>query len=220
LEEVKKKPTKADYEKYLQIMKQPTWPHEEIGFLNEYDFGITIFEVAGNYGIKNCIDEILVSAKFEHLYTFSFKEYKEGDLLAVMFGKKWGMIRIGDENKWVLEPVYDYIGFPNAITFVKKDNKYGVINLNWMEFIIPIGLDFVTSENGLMFCNGISTYGKGGKEGVIMDNGEFTEAIFDEIEVPEMGQLIQVRIGEEWGGIDNKGLFTDDLDEAYYYTFD
>jgi hypothetical protein len=32
------------------------------------------------------------------------------------------MIRIGDEYKWVLEPVYDYIGFPNAITFVKKDN--------------------------------------------------------------------------------------------------
>jgi hypothetical protein len=59
-----------------------------IGFLNEYDFGITIFEVAGNYGIKNCIDKILVSAKFEHLWTFSFKEYKERDLLAVMYGKK------------------------------------------------------------------------------------------------------------------------------------
>ena len=137
-----------------------------------------------------------------------------------MYEKKWGMIRIGNENEWVMEPVYDYIGFPNSITFVQKENKYGVINLTTQEFILPLELEFVSSENGFMFCNGISTYGKDGKEGVIMDNGEFTEAIFDETGVPEMGENFQVRIGEEWGFINEKGLFTHDEDESYYYTCD
>lgn len=220
MEEVKKQPTKVDYEKYLQIMKQSSWADGDMDFMNKYNFGTVVFEESGNYGLKNCIGDILVSAGYEDFLTLSDEDYKEGNLLAVMYENKWGMIRIGNENEWVMEPVYDYISFPNSITFVQKENKYGVINLTTQEFILPLELEFVSSQNGFMFCNGISTYGKDRKEGVIMDNGEFTEAIFDETGIPEMGENFQVRIGEEWGFINEEGEFTTDEDEAYYYTCD
>ena len=77
MEEVKKQPTKVDYEKYLQIMKQSSWADGDMDFMNKYKFGTVVFEESGNYGLKNCIGDILVSAGYEVFLTLSDEDYKE-----------------------------------------------------------------------------------------------------------------------------------------------
>ena len=215
----RKIPTKSDYNKYLEISNESNWTDENIDFVNQFDFDTKTFEENGQTGLKNCINEIIIPAKYEDFLILSQHVYKTGSKVATMSKGKWGILTIGNE-KWILKPEYDYVGFPNNIIYVVKDEKYGIVNLSTNEFVLPPELEFVSSENGFMFCNGIATYGKNGKEGVMMDNGEFTEAIFDETGVPEMGEYFQVRIGDQWGFINENGEFTSDEDEAYYYACD
>ena len=212
-----KTPTIVEYKKFKEINNKDRMTDDDIDFLNTYNWNTDTFEENGAYGLKNCIGEVLVPPIFEDYLLLSYHDYKKGSKVVVMKNSKWGLIKIGEENKWILEPEFDYIGYPNNITYVVKDKKYGVINLYEGNFLLPLELDFVTTENGIMFCNGISAYGKNDKQGVIMSNGELTEAIFDEVDAPEMGESIKVRIGDQWGFINENGQFTQDEDEAYYF---
>ncbi len=50
---------------------------------------------------------------------------------------------------------------------------------------------------------------------MMREDGEHTEAIFDEVEL-DLEQAVKVRIGESWGCINEEGQFTEDGDEACY----
>ena len=73
-----------------------------------------------------------------------------------------------------------------------------------------------SNEGGILFTNGITVFEKNGKSGVLNEYGEYTDAIFDEVDMPEMGQSIKVRIGDKWGYIAEDGSFTTDEDDAYF----
>ena len=66
------------------------------------------------------------------------------------------------------------------------------------------------------YCNGIGTFEINGKWGVMREDGEHTEAIFDEVET-DFDVAVKVRIGEVWGWINEEGQFTKDGDEACYW---
>ena len=116
-------------QKFKEINNKDHMTDDDIDFLNTYNWNSDTFEENGAYGLKNCIGEVLVPPIFEDYLLLSYHDYKKGSKVVVMKNSKWGLIKIGEENKWILEPEFDYIGYPNNITYVVKDKKYGVINL-------------------------------------------------------------------------------------------
>lgn len=215
---VKRKPSQKEYEKYKAIMEKGDWSDDDMKFLDQINISSEVFEENGHQGLKNCLGEILIEAKYQDFMTMSSHDLEKGDRVTTMQNGKWGVLRVDTNEQWLAEPIYDFIGYPNRITFVVKEGVYGVLDLEAKKFIIPLHCDFVSSDNGFMFCNGIAQFGIDGKIGVMMDNGEHTEAIFDEVEAFEMEQDVKVRIGEDWGVINEQGKFETDSDQAHYFT--
>lgn len=219
-EKVKRKPSKKEYEKYNAILEQGDWSEDDIKFLDQIDISSDVFEENGNHGLKNCLGEVLIKSQYQDFMTLSSYDIKKGDRVTAMQNGKWGVLRVNTDEEWLAEPIYDFIGYPNRITFVVKEGVYGVMDLEDKKFIIPLHCESVSSDNGFLFCNGIAQFGIEGKIGVIRENGEFTEALFDEVEAIEVGEQVKVRIGEEWGVINKEGKFDTNEDEAYYFMCD
>ena len=211
------KPTLEQFDKMLNITN---YTDDEIDFLNSYNWSNEVFEVNGKFGVVNCVKEQMVAPNFEDFMLLSGKPLKLGDRVVAMQNKKWGILRIdGGNGIWELKPEFDFITCPNHFVACRKESKWGVLNTTTNEWLLPIELDEITLNDGFLFSNGVAFYGKDGKEGVILSTGEFTTAIFDEIEY-DIDQFIKVRIGEVWGYIDEKGLFTEDEDQAYFMDVD
>jgi hypothetical protein len=144
---------------------------------------------------------------------------KIGDRVVTELDNKWGIITLdGNSGTWVVEPEYDYIGYPNSITMFRKADKWGVMNTNTKEWILPLICDKIYSSNGFMFVNGIGVYEIAGKSGLILDSGEFTEAIYDEVDLAAE-DFSKARIGDLWGYIAEDGQLVQDPDEAYFYEY-
>jgi hypothetical protein len=189
----------------------------DLDFLNAYDWSTELVEKNGKYGLVNCIGEPLLQPNFEDFQMMSGHDIKTGDRVVTKLNDKWGIITVdGGEGVWFVEPVYDFIGYPNTITSFLKGNKWGVMNIVSKEWILPLVCDKIYINNGFMFMNGVGVYEIGDKTGLISANGEFTDAIFDEVELDE-DDFYKGRIGELWGYIDEDGQLVQDADEAYYF---
>ena len=211
------KPTKEQFDKMLNINN---YTDEEIDFLNSYNWSDDVFEVNGRFGVVNCVEEQLVAPNFENFMFVSGGPLKLGDRLVAMQDHKWGILRIdGDNGMWELKPEFDFISCPNLLVACKKENKWGVLNTSTNEWLLPIELDDIALNDGFLFSNGVAFYTKDGKEGVLLSTGEFTKAIFDEIEY-DIEEYIKVRIGDVWGYIDEKGQLTEEIEEAYFMDVD
>lgn len=191
----------------------------DLDFLNAYDWSTELVAENGKYGLVNCIGEQLVSANFENFQMMSGHDMKIGDRVVAQLNGKWGIITLdGGEGVWVVEPAYDYIGYPNTITSFKKGDKWGVMNTDKKEWILPLVCDKIYGANGFLFVNGIGVYEIAGKSGLILENGEFTDAIYDEIDLVA-AEYSKARIGDLWGYIAKDGQLVQDPDEAYFYEY-
>lgn len=221
----KPKPTAADYQRReafrLNQLKGDEGINnnlDELEFLNSIDWSTDTFEENGKHGLINAKGEKVLPALFDDFLMLTNAEVEMGNRVVAMVNGKYGVVLADGIGKtWVLEPEYDYIGYPNSITHVEKDGKFGVFSFSEGRFLIPADCDIVyETMRGFMFSNGIGFYQKNGKQGVVCDYGQFTDAIFDEVEGDCEG-WVKVRIGEEWGYIDENNQFTTDEDEASYY---
>ncbi len=206
------KPTIQDFEKRNQLAANSDAYFEMI---SSYDWSTVAYENEGKYGLKTCVGTILCNAIYDDFITISNSELNIGDKIVATVNDKNGIILLDGIGTWLIEPEYDYIGYPNNITIMKKDDKWGVYNLKEKSFIIPLICDWVSNENGFLFCNEIGFYGVANKTGVILSNGEFTKAIFDEVDLEDSG-VVKVRYQNEWGYINEAGNFTNNEDDAYY----
>ncbi len=224
MEEQKKlpKPTPADYEKRRKMEQQidegnsnDDLESDYLDMLNSFDWETKTFEKDGKYGLINPLGEILVQPFFEDFMMGSRDELKNGDRVVAMLNGKWGVLVCDRKGSWLIEPEYDFIGYPNTITQVNKNGKWGIIDLSKKAFIIPLECDEVSNDQGFMFVNGIGTFDINGKTGVIRDDGTFTEAIFEEVDgFPD--ELVKVKLNGKWGYINEQNQFTEDEDEAYF----
>lgn len=193
--------------------------NSDLDFLNAYDWSTELVEKNGKYGLVNCIGEQLLNPNFEDFQMMSGHDMKIGDRVVAQLNDKWGVIQLdGGDGVWIVEPEYDYIGYPNSITSFKKGNKWGVMNINTKEWILPLVCDKIYGSSGFMFVNGIGVYEIAGKSGLILENGEFTEAIYDEIDLTAE-VYSKARIGDQWGYIAQDGQLVEDPDEAYFYEY-
>jgi hypothetical protein len=214
---MEKKLPKPSHEQYATFNEKGA--SLDLDFLNAYDWSTELVEQNGKYGLVNCIGEQLLMPNFENFQMMSSHDMKIGDRVVAQLNDKWGIVTLdGRAGVWVVEPAYDYIGFPNSITSFQKDNKWGVMNISTKEWILPLVCDKIYGANGFMFVNGIGVYEIGEKSGLILENGECTEAIYDEVDLVAE-EFSKARIGDTWGFIAKDGQLVQDPDEAYFYEY-
>ena len=140
----------------------------------------------------------------------------KGVRVVVEVNGKFGVVIADGIGTCLIEPEYDFIGYPNDIVHVCKNGLWGVLNIATGEYLIPPDCESVSNDNGFMFTNGIGYYEKAGKLGVIRDDGAFTEAIYDEVDgFPD--EVVKVKLNGQWGYIDENKKFTTDEDSASFY---
>jgi hypothetical protein len=216
------KPTPADYEvrrHFEDRLNAESAINEQlemeyIDFLNSIDWESEIF-TEGNYcGLKNALGEIILAPKYDDMAILRGIETSRNDYVSVKKNGKWGVAIADGEGAWIIQPEFDYIGIPNNLTHVYKDGKWGVLNLKEGNFLIPVECDSISHEHGFLFVNGLAIYTKNNKTGVITQSGQFTDAIFDDVEWWE--GAVKVLLEGQWGFIDENNQFTTDEEEACY----
>jgi hypothetical protein len=208
------KPTVAVFEKRA-FLEEQNKVDELLDLMNSYDWSDEVFEENGKFGLKSSLGEILLPPKFDDFKTLSGRGMTKGQRLVAYLDGKCGIALADGNGEWLVQPIYDEISFPNSIVAVLKGDKWGVMNTSSGELIIPLELDHVYGGSGFMFVNGMAYFKRDGKCGVMNDRGEFTEAIFEEAEPNDCGEIVVKFNGEE-GYIDKNGNFTTENEEAWF----
>jgi hypothetical protein len=207
------KPNREEFAKKLAITN---FTDTEIEFLNTYNWENEIFDRDGLKGLKNCIGEQIIAPIYEDFKFLISATSQTGDYIVTKHKGKWGVLGTdGKEGVWIIEPIYEYVSFPNRYVICVKEDKWGVFDSCDNTWLIPLELDSITTNEGFLFCNGVAFFKKDGKEGILLSTGEFTAPIFDEIDY-DIETPIRARIGDEWGFVTENGTLTQDEDEAYY----
>lgn len=210
----KPRPTKADYIKRKDIISQyGELSDEHINILNSFDWSTQVFMEDDKYGLKSALGIVILDADYEEFQMLSSTEFITGDRVVAKQNDKWGVLVIDGPGSWLIEPEYDYIGYPNNLTHVKKGNEWGVLDIEKKDFLLPLGSGKIEAHSGFMFTNGIGVYEKDGKYGVIVDDGTYTDPIFDKVDDEPFG-LVKVRLNKIWGYISKNRQFTENKDEV------
>ena len=218
------RPTPADYEKrayYEEIISEQGMDSEVddeyMEFLNRFEWGGELYMDGELCGLKNALGEVLLAPVFEDMKLLSQHDIEKGDRIVAQQNSKWGVVLADGVGTWLVQPEYDTIGYPNSLTYVCKNGKWGVLNLATFEFLIPLECDKIYADNGFMFINGVGVYEKDDRKGIVSSSGEFTGAIFDDVDC-EPDEHVKVLLNGEWGYINEGNEFTSDLEEAYYFS--
>lgn len=187
-----------------------------LNIMNNYDWSTELFSEKGKYGLKKWDGTLLLPAAFDNFRMMSSYDHQLGDRVVAMIGDKEGVAVMDGQNwRWMLEPEFDHVSYPNSLVGVKKGDKWGILDLRTGQYLVPPDCDVVYLNSGFLFCNGIGIYQKGDKYGVIDNSGTCTPVLFDEVSDDIEGK-VRVRIGEQWGFINEEGQFEEDEELAYF----
>lgn len=216
----KPRPTAAEYAKRQEILNELGEESDAyLEFLNAYNWSTQMFKDDELYGLKDAKGDVILEAGYEGFRLFSSDELQKEDRVVAKLNGHWGVLVIKNSGSWLIEPEYDDIGYPDVLTHVRKDNQWGVLNIEKKDFVLPLGGGHMQAESGFMFVNGIGVYENKGKFGVILENGSYTKAHFDKVDDEPFG-LVKVRQNKVWGYIDTNGDFTlkkNEADPIYSY---
>lgn len=214
------RPTTSDYKRREEIEKGnhegQSYESAWMEIMNSFDWSHELYADGDLYGLKTALGEVLLPPLFENFTMMTKQELKKGDRVVTQQGGKWGVIIADGTGSWLVKPEYDYIGYPNDVTHVRKNGKWGVLNITKGEYIIEPECEAVYDNSGFLFCNRIGFYKKDGKYGVLADWGVHTDPIFEEVDMEPDGN-VKVKFNGQWGFIDEDHKFTADEDEAYYF---
>ena len=190
---------------------------EYLSILNDYDWSTELFQVGDKFGLKMWNNTVLLPALFDDFRTLDSAEMNFGEKIVAKIGSKEGVV-CAEENgwHWLLEPVFDYVSYPNDILAVKKNEKWGVYCLIQSRYIIPIEINNVVLHSGFLLMNGIGIYNNNGLWGIINEAGDFTRALFSEIEANIEGP-VKVRLDEEWGYVKADATLSSNTDDAHFW---
>ena len=214
------RPTQAQYDRLLQLENEKQFNDEFMELSNSFDWSAQTFEENGRYGLKSAVGEVLLPANFEDFMTMTGDVLRKGNRIVTQQNGKWGIILADGTGTWTIEPQYDYIGYPHHLTAVCKDDKWGVLDVSTGEFLIPLECDMVYGDRGIMFVNGLGSYKKDGKIGIIRLDGAFTEALYEDTDFEPEGP-VKVKLNGQWGFINAQGNFTtDEEDDLWCFYID
>ena len=220
MEEIKKRLTQEvinelhEAEERLATATGTEWDAlaERIQQINtEYNWYDMPFEENRRIGIKDALGKVIVPAKFDdyvETYNLNFRrasvamELNGKDVLVKTDGS--GEVLPGTECDAIVSmPFSHYFA-------MYKGGKFAIFAANGKMYV-----DFICTSCS-DFSNGLAVYEADGKKGVIYTNGTVLPAKFDEIDSPELESCLSVRVGDEWGFIDQDGNFTTDDEEAFW----
>lgn len=225
--EQKPKATTVDYEKRETLIAElkTNWTSEAnavlLEIMNSLDWDTELIQEGDKCGLMNWRGEILLPPVFEDFVLLSglagkYREMKIGDRVSAKKDGKWGVVVADGIGTWIVDPVYDCVGYHNNLTYVCIGGKWGILNIPEGKYLIEPVCDSVVDNDGFLFCNGIGFYRKDGKYGVIGSWGGYTDPIFEDYEGAPEG-AVRVMYNGEWGYVTEEGGFTLDSDEACYY---
>jgi hypothetical protein len=217
------KPSPSDYERraeYDRMFEKGSVSDElnseYLELMNSFDWGADLVHDGDKVGLRTALGEILVLPVYEDFQMLTMHELKKGSRVVASQNGKWGVLICDGAGSWLIEPGFDYIGYPNNFTHVCKDGKWGVIDLSKKEYLIAPECEMVYGDSGFMFINRIGFYKKDGKYGVVGDWGAFTEPVFEDYDGEPDGS-VRVKFNGEWGFVGEDNKFTSDDEEAYYF---
>jgi hypothetical protein len=219
----KPRPTKAIYDERINLEQQlnAEWnddlSDQYLNILNNYDWSTSVFQEGDKYGLKMWDDTILLPAEFDNFKTLNSGELNFGYRVVANINNKEGVV-LPEKNgwSWLLNPEFDYITYPNDIVAVKKGEKWGIYCFSKTKYLIPFECEMITLHGGFLFMNGIGEFKKDGLWGIINDSGEYTEAIYSEVEEDIEGP-VKVKLGEKWGYVKEDLTFSENEDDAYFW---
>lgn len=212
------KPSAADLLRLQELEKEQNevgWSNVYVDLWNSFDWSPELIMEGDKCGLKNAFGEMILPVEFEDVKLLSSTLVETGDRVVVMKNGKWGVALADLNGTWLVKPEFDYIGYPNDITHLKKDGLWGIMDISRGEYLIPPECEHVDGSNGFMFINGVSSFKRDGLWGVIVADGSFTDAVFEDIDL-EPEEWVKVKFNGQWGFIDENNKFTLDEDAAYY----
>jgi hypothetical protein len=143
---IRRKPTADDYiRRELFQSNQDHDTNEYLNFMNSIDWSSEVFEEEGKYGLKNALGEVVVKPNYEGIQYYPFTEFQTQHNIALKYNGKWGVQSLLT-HEWVVEPVFDYVGYPSNFLPVIKDGKWGVYNIREKNYLIPLVCESLFSE--------------------------------------------------------------------------
>ncbi len=190
---------------------------EYLNIMNNYNWELEVFQEGNKYGLKMWDGTTLLPAEFDNFRTLTLDELNFGDKVVANINGKWGVVLIEKNSwKWLLQPEFDTISYPNDIVALKKEGKWGIYCFSQAEYLISMECETIPLSNGFLCVNGIGHYKKDGLWGIINDDGEFTEALFSEVEDDVEGP-VKVKLGEQWGYVRKDGTISENQDDAHFW---
>ena len=225
--EQKPKATQADFERREKLTStlKEKWSEEVndefMEMMNSLDWDTEIIYEGDKCGLRNWRGEILLPPVFEDFglltgFSGKYREMNKGERVSARKDGKWGVVVADGTGTWIVDPIYDCIGYPQNLTYFCIDGRWGVFNIPEGRYLIEPVCDAVVDNGGSLFFNGIGFYRKDDKYGVIGSWGSFTEPIFEDYKGAPEG-VVKVMYNGEWGYVTEEGSFTTECEEAYYY---
>jgi len=217
-DEQRPKPTKEQYLRFKELEKEMEpgeWNDEWMELYDACDWSPELIKKGEKLGLKNALGEVILPEAYDNIKLMESTIVEKGERVVVIQDKKWGVVIADGNGTQIVEPQFDYIGYPNDLTVVKKGDKWGVLNISSGEYFLPPECDMVFENNGFIFLNGIASYVKDSKLGIFTEEGDLTDAIFEAMD-PNPTGLVKVKFEGQWGFIDEHDRFTQDVNQAAY----
>ncbi len=217
-DEKRPRPGPKEYQRFRELeqqMEPGEWNEEWMELYDAYNWSPELIKAGDKCGLKSLLGEVILPAEYDNVKLIDSTIVEKGDRIVAVQNSKWGVVIADGKGTWIVEPEFDFIGYPNDITSVQKGDKWGVLNISTGRFIVPLECDKVFDNNGFMFLNGIGYYMKDGKLGIITDEGDRTDALFDAVDPSPVG-WVKVKYNNQWGFIDENDQFTDKPEDACY----
>ncbi len=211
----KPRPSQAGLQRRLELERSGQTNDEYADLCRAFDWSAGLFVGNGLYGLKNAAGELLLPPLYDEFMHLDGQFLKPGDRVVACFNGSWGIVVAGQPLKWLVDPIYDYIGYPDDIAPVFIQGKWGVMNIPEGRYIIGPKCEEIYADKGKFFINGIGFFRKNGKFGVITDLGRHTQPVFDDADMVPSG-WVKVKYKDSWGFIDENDQFTLDEYKAFY----
>ncbi|MCF8226005.1 MAG: hypothetical protein K9J30_09010 [Bacteroidales bacterium] len=181
---------------------------------SDFDLSSEVFQEGEKWDIKNAIGEVILEAKYDNFMTMTHEDLDTGDRIVTELDGKWGILKIDGPGTWIVEPGYDFIGYPNQITHMIKGDKWRIMDIVKKEVLVD-DCDSVDNNMGFCFSNGVGFFEKNGKHGVMMEWGQHTDAVFDDIDFNHH-EWVKVQYNGKRGYINKQNEFAEDEEAVFY----
>ena len=186
-----------------------------LAFLNSYNWFPELIKKNGKVGIKSLLGRVIIPAIYDNTRCF-LSMVEQQETVAVKKEGKWGLVLTDGIGTPVSEFIFDEIlPVSGPAVAVRRGNKWGYLKSNG-EKLSETDLDlvyFIIDE--LTFVNGISIFFKNGLYGVT-DGYRISNLVFDEIDNPELGELITGTRNGKRGYISEQGDFCEIEENAWW----